>query len=147
MLATGALAIEPPHNPTQARQELMDYACLILYWECEGIAPPEIVYGHLPYGIAGRFYPGTNKIYLSVDYRDTMPPLVFMSVIVHEMVHYIDDQLHDLTLVDKAAACRAEARAWHVNNAFLIWVGYEEYVDYRWPSRYGCPAPGVVTGP
>lgn len=137
------------HTKEEAQQNLMDFACNVLYWECEGLAPPTIVYVYDPYvGWAGAFWDGTTEVYINTYRTDQMDPLEVMGVIVHEFTHYIDDQLHDLGKAEtRQDICDAEARAWHVGNSFLVWVGLGSETTYNWWQWYGCPSPGPVTGP
>jgi hypothetical protein len=108
---------------------------------------PKIRYVPTYPGLAGYFYTGDDTIYISSQVQANAPHLYTMGVIVHEMTHYIDDQLHNLSHADtKEEQCLAEAKAWHVNNAFLHWIGQPELADYEWYKRYGCEAPGPVTG-
>lgn len=127
---------------TERRQRLMDFACTVTQTDCSEIPLPHIAYAQLNWagwGVAGMYFPGTDVILIDVDFRRNMEPHKLMSVIVHEMAHYIFDQTRGAH-----TSCETEAFAWHVGNSFLVYVGLEDQADYEWYRRYRCEAPGPV---
>lgn len=57
-----------------------------------------------------------------------------MSILIHEMAHYIDH--HDGTPLD--ASCEAEAVAWGTSNGWLVKAGQPQLGNWEWRKVYGC---------
>lgn len=139
------LSGEAPHDREAAQQSLMNFVCTVTTLDCSDLALPHIQYTQLDwagYGVAGVYFPGTDVIFLDVDYRRQLDPIQFMSVMVHEMAHYV--RYNKIGYDYDPRGCNTEAFAWHVGNSFLVWMGLAEEADYEWYQRYGCEAPGPV---
>jgi hypothetical protein len=75
---------------------------------------------HCPYG--GRYIPELNKIILSKHSWEDGDPLS-EAVLVHELVHYFQDQIWDEGLYDgvhPSLRCKAEKEAYNMQARYLI---------------------------
>lgn len=118
---------------------LMDFACTVLAYDCSEVPLPEVVFEPLyqTYGAFGGFNPEAGAIiYVDSQMVPYLDEPYIQSIVVHELTHYIDWQLHGSEMIGDL--CAAESRGWRVGNAWLMSSDRPDLVDFSWNIRYGC---------
>jgi hypothetical protein len=109
--------------------------------DCLTAARPRVLYDALfeKYGALGR-YPESGLV--QIDYHfapslanDQMIGVEAFTILVHEMVHHLDD-LQGYLGSDLFSLCASEGKAWYVSNAFDVKIGRPDLAQPDWQEAY-----------
>lgn len=112
-------------------------ACTISGYVCEGTQRPFVSYDRISgyEGLLGYYKPGTNVIFIA----EGQNPDVEYSVLVHEMVHYLQyNEAAKAGMVDQIDSCAAEREAFKVSDLVLKRLGLYAYMRRGNMSGYNC---------
>jgi hypothetical protein len=99
---------------------------------CADLDAPEIVTEDMYGGLQG-YYEGGDTIYI----REGLTALERLSVIIHEMVHYIDVHTFGLEVPGYASqVCASEERAWFIEGVWWGMQGKPENARPDWWKNY-----------
>lgn len=139
-------AAQHPIGPPRAlRVRAWHDACLLSKYKCDGIGPPRARFDEklAAEDLYGQ-YIGGGVVWIRPGMSDDDTHVV----LVHEMVHYLQDRHGYWPSPNKLHACRMEAEAWQVSNI----VAYHKVplsAIYRpnWAYSYGCVVGRIDHGP
>jgi hypothetical protein len=111
-------------------------ACELSRYTCDGVDAPVIEYDQiaLAQGLLGYYVAGTRVVFVAVG----LAPDKEYTVLVHEMVHYLqykDAFLHGTPL---PKSCEAEREAFEVSDKVLVRLGMPELARNGDLRDYGC---------
>jgi hypothetical protein len=109
-------------------------ACTLSQYECEGVPPPVIGTDETAQaqGLLGYYSVGTNVVIVATG----LPPVEAYSVLVHEMVHYL--QWQEMKKGRVYTRCEAEFEAHAVKDVILKRWGMPEKARNGDLIDYGC---------
>jgi len=122
-------------------------ACEYTVMPCEGIQPPVVGFVPLlvPWGAMGAYSPSWDSevVWMDVNLIGRLDnpasfDLYAYSVLMHEMVHYIDHKANGVPLSTPAQVCLSERMAfeavnlWAVANEFpfMVTEGWKDYYEH-----------------
>lgn len=133
LLAPLAVADEYPPNSDPV-QNYFAIACL--YVECGDLEAPMVIFKDTSNrsGSLGYYLFGSRVVFLTEEcYSKVADKTMCMGILIHEMVHYIEDHVRGL---GEGSACESEAIAWDVYNAYVIGQKRYDLVREDWVRSY-----------
>ena len=121
---------------TRVQSSAWNDACTLSKYSCEDIDPPRVEYDDvaLVEGLYGYYMIGTRVIFVSVG----LEPDNEYSVLVHEMVHYLQYQTAKRNHTPMPGKCEAEREAFEVSDQILVRLGLPELARNGNVLDYGC---------
>lgn len=122
---TGIMNLEPAEQYLQITCEYTGGVC--------PEAAPDVYATFLPKNTWGRYYDGSNIIWLADACRYESADQDFChGILIHEMVHYIVDTQGRMQHSD----CVNEQFAWAITNRYSIEIGRVDLVRLGWRKGY-----------
>jgi hypothetical protein len=128
----------PAATETSAVNAAWKEACQLSRYSCLWVKRPEVAYSDvLGNGVRGAFWPGSTRVWLAKGI-DIQTNIRDYGTLVHEFVHYLQEQNFQWPAFSKTVQCQREEEAWDVFNLLMKKYDREDLVDVRWRYRYGC---------
>lgn len=122
-------------------------ACELSQMDCTDVPLPQVGYWFLNPSSWGMYTPAQPNIvwldvHLQPGLQDPDQVHVFgLSVLIHEIVHYLDFKVNGSDFATAEAACVSEGMAWATSNRWLTEVmGAPDMARWDWREAYDhCP--------
>jgi hypothetical protein len=143
LLGSLALTLNPPSEEAVALDAAWEYVCEEnRQFDCTGIEKPTLVFHdgvNRTLGAYGVYWPGESYIFV---HKTTLDDAKRSQTVVHELVHYIEDQTG--WQETGVGSCEWEAKAFDVADEYAIFIGRPDLVrgalwwkPYRQCQNYG----------
>jgi hypothetical protein len=137
------LLLQADTTPTymQALVTSWENACRISGYECETVPMPALEHrdlSSLGRGVRGAYYWGSKTVLIDDDIKLDDP--LFINVLIHEIVHYLQENAPDNN--PNMWRCQRENEAWNVGNIWSLEQGDERLIIRDWWRAYPGCGPG-----